>query len=314
VPTYFIDLRADAAGGNPVADAGGIVIRSNTLPNPSPASPLESTLLQAIVGRDVLLGTHGFHVNRADGIENLSHWNEWLDLGPNGLFVGVLWPGDSRWVPFVDYPIEGDEAIKSGKLLATYLRAKFSTAATISFVSHSLGARVVLETIRGLSGYKKLRTVTLLAAAIDDTCLNQEYQDAVQTAERVSVLASNCDEVLKWAFPGGNLLSGIVTRGAPYWHGALGRYGPNPPDQPSELMGSPILPDSWQIGHSSYINCSGAVTGPPQEAGPFGPLPLVVPSDRQAPLPAGAVAAPGGPEMQNWRPAWAAGFVSSRYR
>lgn len=312
--TFFIDLRADSAGGNPVADTGGIVIRSDAEPNPNPARPLEAALLQAIQGRDVLLGTHGFHVNRADGIENLSHWTEWLDLGPNGLFVGVLWAGDSRWVPFVDYPIEGDEAIKSGQLLAKYLLARFSIAATLSFVSHSLGARVVLETIRGLSASSKLRSATLMAAAIDDTCLNEEYQDAVQSIERVSVLASHCDEVLKWAFPGGNLLSGIVTRGEPYWHGALGRYGPNPPDRPSELFGSPILPEKWEFGHASYINCAGAVTGPPQEAGPFSPLPLVVPSDAQAPLPSGALASPGGPQMQNWRQAWAAGFASSRYR
>ena len=172
----------------------------------------------------------------------------------------------------------------------------------------------MLETIRRLSGSPKLKTATLMAAAIDDKCLNDEYQDAVQNIERVSVLASHCDEVLKWAFPGGNLLAGIVTRGEPYWNGALGRYGPNPPDRPSELFGSPILPDSWEVGHSGYINCSGAVTGPPQEAGRFGPLPLVVPSDPQAVLPPGALASPAGPQVQNWRQAWAAGFVSSRYR
>jgi len=312
--TYFIDLRADSVGGNPVTDPGDIVIRSDIEQNPNPARPLDASLLQAIQGRDVLLGTHGFHVSRANGIANLSHWNEWFDLGPNGLFVGVLWPGDSRWVPFIDYPFEGDEAIKSGQLLGKYLVAKFLGAATLSFASHSLGARVVLEAIRGLSGSPKLKTLTLMAAAIDDTCLNNEYQDVAQSIERISVLASHCDEVLKWAFPGGNLLSGIITKGEPYWDGALGRYGPNPPDRPSELFGSPVLPDSWRFGHSSYINCSGAVSGPPLESGQFGPLPLVVPSDPQAPLPPGALAQPSGTEMQNWRQAWAAGFVSSRYR
>jgi hypothetical protein len=121
--TYFIDLRADSAGGNPVADIGSIVVRSEEQPNPNPSTPLTPTLIQAIQGRDVLLGTHGFHVNRADGIANLSHWSQWLRLGGNGFFVGVLWPGDARWVPFIDYPIEGDEAMKSGQLLAEYLSA-----------------------------------------------------------------------------------------------------------------------------------------------------------------------------------------------
>ena len=310
--TYFIDLRADSAGGNPVADVGDIVIRSDAEPNPNPSMSLEPALLGAVHGRDVLFGTHGFHVTRADGIANLSHWTEWLNLGPNGIFVGVLWPGDARWVPFIDYPIEGDEAIKSGQLLALYLLAKFMGAASVSFVSHSLGARVVLEAIRGLKGSKKIKTVTLMAAAIDDTCLSDEYQDAAGQMQKISVLASRSDDVLKLAFPAGNLVSGIITRGDPYWHGALGRFGPNPPDQPSPVFPTPILPDTWQFGHFCYINCQGQVCGPPGEAASFQPSLLVVPSQNDAALPPSALGQPQGSEILNWRQSWAAGFVSSR--
>jgi len=78
-----------------------------------------------------------------------------------------------------------------------------------------------------------LKTLTVMAAAIDDTCLVKEYQDAAKQMGKISVMASSCDDVLKWAFPAGNLASGIVTRGDPYWHGALGRYGPNPANQPA---------------------------------------------------------------------------------
>jgi hypothetical protein len=299
--TYFIDLRADSAGGNPVADIGSIVVRSEEQPNPNPSTPLTPTLIQAIQGRDVLLGTHGFHVNRADGIANLSHWSEWLRLGANGFFVGVLWPGDARWVPFVDYPIEGDEAIKSGQLLAEYLSANFRGANSLSFSSHSLGARMVLETIRNIPSSFKLNAVAMMAAAIDDTCLSGEYKDAAARVGRISVLASSCDDVLKWAFPVGNPISGILTRGDPYWHGALGRFGPNPPDQPSSLSRTPILPDSWDFGHHSYINCMGAVVGPPSEASAFLPLPLYVPP-KGTQIPTSSL---------NWQQAWAAGFVSS---
>jgi hypothetical protein len=299
--TYFIDLRADSAGGNPVADIGSIVVRSEEQPNPNPSTPLTPTLIQAIQGRDVLLGTHGFNVNRADGIANLSHWSEWLRLGANGFFVGVLWPGDARWVPFVDYPIEGDEAIKSGQLLAEYLSANFRGANSLSFSSHSLGARMVLETIRNIPSSFKLNAVAMMAAAIDDTCLSGEYKDAAARVGRISVLASSCDDVLKWAFPVGNPISGILTRGDPYWHGALGRFGPNPPDQPSSLSRTPILPDSWDFGHHSYINCMGAVVGPPSEASAFLPLPLYVPP-KGTQIPTSSL---------NWQQAWAAGFVSS---
>lgn len=300
--TYFIDLRADSAGGNPVADASGVVIRTDTQQNPNPSQPLDAELVQAVQGRDVLLGTHGFHVNRANGIGSLSHWTEWLQLGDNGFFVGVLWPGDSRWLPFIDYPFEGDEAIKSGRVLADYLVSRFAGVNSLSFASHSLGARTVLEAIRNLTQAFKLKTLTTMAAAIDDTCLVGEYQDAAKQMGKISVLASSCDDVLKWAFPAGNLASGIVTRGDPYWHGALGRYGPNPANQPINLSQTPNLPESWNFGHHSYINSDGTVVGPPGESGSFA-LPLTVP--------------PQGTETpstdKNWQQAWAAGFVSTRF-
>ena len=171
--TYFIDLRADSVGGNPVASTDDVVVRTEGQQNPNPSTPLAPELVRSIQGRDVLLGTHGFHVNRADGIGNLSHWAKWVQPGLNGLFVGVLWPGDSRWVPFLDYPVEGNEAIKSGQLLAAYLGANFAGAASVSFASHSLGARVVLETIRRLPSSIRVSALMLMAAAIDDNCISR---------------------------------------------------------------------------------------------------------------------------------------------
>lgn len=300
--TYFIDLRADSVGGNPVADATGVVIRKDAQPNPNPAQPFDAELISAVQGRDVLLGTHGFHVNRANGINNLSHWNEWLELGDNGFFIGVLWPGDSRWLPFLDYPFEGDEAIKSGRVLADYLRRNFAGVNSLSFASHSLGARTMLEAIRNLNQSFQLKTLTLMAAAIDDTCLVDEYRESARQMGKISVLASSRDDVLKFAFPAGNLAAGIVTRGDPYWHGALGRYGPNPANQPTNLSQTPNLPESWDFGHHSYINTDGPVVGPPSESGPFA-LPLVVAPQGTKP--------PGS--VRNWQQAWAAGFVSTRF-
>jgi hypothetical protein len=302
--TFFIDLRADSAGGNPVASFEDVIVRTDVQPNPNPANPLDLQLLQAVKGREILLGVHGFNVDRTSGISNLSHWSEWLQLGSNGLFVGILWPGDARWVPVVDYPIEGNEAIRSGKLLAQYLSAHFTTANSISFVSHSLGARVVLETVRNLPSSLPPKTVTLMAGAIDDTCLSVEYQDAAATIGKICVLASQCDDVLEFAFPVGNPISGVLTRGSPYWHGALGRYGPNPPDSPRNLWKTRILPDTWDFGHHSYINCAGLATGPPLECGPFAPSASVVPQ-AGSPCPTNAL---------NWQQAWAAGFTSIHSR
>jgi pimeloyl-ACP methyl ester carboxylesterase len=299
--TYFIDLRADSVGGTPVASIDAVTIRTETQLNPNPSISLAPDMLQSVQGRDVLLGTHGFHVNRADGISNLSHWAEWLATAPNGVFLGVLWPGDSKWIPFLDYPVEGNEAIKSGQLLAAYLAANFAGAASISLASHSLGARVVLETIRRLPSSIRVNALILMAGAIDDNCLSNEYRDAVARVGKISVLASQCDDVLKWAFPLGNPLSGILTRGDPYWHAALGRTGPTPPDQPANLVKAPILPNSWDFGHFSYINTTGQI-GSPGESGRFA-LPAVV-QPEGSPRPSNA---------KNWQPAWAAGFASTRW-
>src|SRR5262249_41477296 len=300
--TYFIDLRADSVGGNPVASIDAVTVRTETQPYPNPSSPLTPEMLRLIQGRDVLLGTHGFHVNRADGISNLAHWAEWLAAAPNGVFLGVLWPGDSRWIPYLDYPVEGNEAMKSGQLLAAYMGANFSDASSVSFASHSLGARMVLETIRYLPASIPIKALTLMAAAIDDNCLSNEYKDAAARVAKISVLASQCDEVLKLAFPLGNPLSGILTRGDPYWHAALGRTGPTPPDQPPNLLQTPILSDSWGFGHGSYINCSGAAVGPPAEAGPFAQPTVVQPEGTAQPA-----------NALNWQPAWAASFALTRW-
>jgi hypothetical protein len=156
----------------------------------------------------------------------------------------------------------------------------------------------MLEAIRNLNQQAfKLKTLTVMAAAIDDTCLVNEYQDAAKQMSKISILASSCDDVLKWAFPAGNLASGIVTRGDPYWHGALGRYGPYPADQPANLWQTPNLPELWEFGHHSYINCDGALG-----ASPF-TVPLTVPPQGTS-KPCTA---------KNWQQAWAAGFVSTRF-
>ena len=103
-----------------------------------------------IRGRHVLIATHGFNVNRADGIACLSNWASLLQLPQPSAFVGLLWPGDSVWAHGLDYPEEPKIADEAGALLAAFINANFG-AASISFASHSLGARVVLETISQLS-------------------------------------------------------------------------------------------------------------------------------------------------------------------
>ena len=238
--TLFVDLRASANGG--VCAPGATAWKDGTLP------VSESDFEAQVRGQDLVLATHGFNVDRDDGIRSLSGWEGLCTLPPNGLFVGVLWPGDSRYLPVLDYPVEGDEAITSGRHLAAFLNAHAAGAASLSFASHSLGGRMVLETVAGLD--RGVRRLVLMAGAIENDCLAREYRDAAAKADEVYVLASRSDWVLQFAFPLGNPIGQILMHGHPYFRTALGRDGPA---QPIPQGGAWQIPDPWDYVHSDYL-------------------------------------------------------------
>jgi len=282
--TYFLDLRADSVGG---------ILAADVTPRNGWNAIAPDALDRQAQGRDILFVAHGFRVDRQGGIDRLSQWENRLQLGVSALFVGILWPGDSSWVLGLDYPVEGNEAIGSGKMLSQYINRDFADAASLSFASHSLGARVVLETARGLS--RRVRSLILMAGAIDDDCLTDEYRDAAGNAEHIAKLASKGDEVLKLAFPAGNFVSGLITRQSPYWHAALGREGPAAP-RADTVWPRWQIPDGWNYDHGDYFGGAPAVgplIAPPQDVPPQDTSPPVAPVD--------------------WKPAWSAAIAASRY-
>ncbi len=193
--TLFLDVRLWPVGGN-LANQVAMVQATNIADYQSiPAAQL----LSAIRGRHVLIATHGFNVNRADGIACLSNWEGLLQLGPPSVFVGLLWPGDSVWLHGLDYPEEPAVANDTGRMIGPFLDANFTGAASISFASHSLGARVLLATVSHMS--LPVRRATIMAGAIDDDCLNTEFRAAAAKIGKISLLASDRDTVLEWAFP-----------------------------------------------------------------------------------------------------------------
>lgn len=289
--TWFLDLRADKSGGGVANDVS--VYDQDVLITPATMD----RFLAAIDNRDLLFATHGFNVNRQKGRASLSYWEQWQSLPAGVVYLAVLWPGDSSWAPVIDYPIEGNEAIASGNLLAGFILKNLSGAASYSFVSHSLGARMVLQTIRGLAQKVPVRRLLLMAGAIDDNCLDVEYADTVGQIDKISILSSYNDDVLAMAFPLGNFAAGILTRGSPYWHAALGREGPQTTLQGKVQAGWEI-PNAWDYGHHNYL---------PQlaPAGPPLPLPQGVPP-LDSPLPAWG-------QFDEWQPAWSASINSTRY-
>jgi len=289
--TRFLDCRMNPVGGE-LATSVAVCQGTNLADYTGLAL---SDLLDAIRGQHVLIATHGFNVNRADGIACLSNWEGLLQLPPSSVFVGLLWPGDSVWAHGLDYPGEPKVADEAGALLGPFIDATFAGAGSVSFASHSLGARVVLETITNMQG--AVRRLTLMAGAVDDDCLTSEFQAAVANVEQVSILSSKKDEVLSFCFPAGNFFGGIFAAGHPWWRGALGHGGPTQP-LPANVLAPFAIPENWNYQHSNYLE----ITPPPA---PVLPVPTNVPPNGAA-YPANQAA--------GWSAAFSAAFVSTRFR
>lgn len=288
--TQFLDLRIQPVGGGL---ATAVSVNQGTSISNYAGLNLND-LLNSIQGRHVLIASHGFNVNRGDGIDCLSNWESLLQLPqPYSAFIGLLWPGDSVWAHGLDYPDEPKVADEAGKLAAAFIDARFHGAASISFASHSLGARVVLETISQMS--LPVRRVILMAPAIDDNCLTTEFQAAAAKVGTVSVLASKKDDVLSVAFPLGNFFAGIIAAGHPWWRGALGHGGPVLP-WPSNFQAPFEIPDNWKFEHGNYLQINSPE--PPALS-----LPVDVP-------PQGSVPPPGA----GWQESFSSAFASTRFR
>src|ERR1019366_989160 len=100
--TQFIDCRIQPVGGGLATTVS--VCQGTNIGNYTGLNL--SDLQESIQGRDVLIATHGFNVNRADGVACLSNWESLLQPHPFPGFVGLLWPGDSVWAHGLDYPDE----------------------------------------------------------------------------------------------------------------------------------------------------------------------------------------------------------------
>jgi hypothetical protein len=296
--TYFLNTRTSAVGGDVASQVTVLQVTNINItpgaPTPNMTIVPAANLVRAIVGKNVLLGTHGFKVSQSDGILSLGNWGGSLvQLGGSSIFVGILWPGDSAWLGALCYPAEGQHAMQAGNLLSKFIDANFAGAASVALASHSLGARVLLQTVAGLSTHVK--QITLMAGAINDDCLVKEYASAAQKVSRISILASAKDDVLAAAFPIGNIFEGIIDSGHPYWDAAIGRKGPSSPI-PSSIQGPWQIPDDWGYGHHHYIEKD------PETNPPINPPQDVPPQGTQTPRP------------DAWQPSWSAAVVSTRVK
>jgi esterase/lipase superfamily enzyme len=197
----------------------------------------------------VLFAVHGFNVSFEYGARSLARLEPQIGLGPSDVFFGVLWPGD-YWIPAVNYPFEGEVSTDCGRRLADFCRRWLNRAQSISFVSHSLGARLVLEAVKNLDG--QARVVCLTAAAISKDSLSTQYAGATAKASAVSILASHHDWVLGVAYRVGDPIAEILDPDHTPFQPALGYDGPPTPTYPP--IASPWqIPNDADYGHHDYL-------------------------------------------------------------
>ena len=152
---------------------------------------------------------HGYNVNKRAGQRSLLQLATHLAASSDSASVMTLWPGDDPRLSFSSYPIEGRDADDTAAELVRFVDRVVMPGAELSFVSHSLGARVALESAKRLKGHKvKIAHICLLAAAVDDICLASPaaYRDVALSATRIVILASEGDRVLRLAYPAGDFL------------------------------------------------------------------------------------------------------------
>jgi hypothetical protein len=254
MPTFILDLRSASQGG-------AVVPARLTLPAPT------LDVLQHCA--DIVFLVHGFNVSRQAGTVELGALAANLPALGAGAAVVVLWPGDSAIGP-LSYPFETNKADDSAVELAKFIADSLPQNPRLSLIGHSLGCRMVMETVRQLWIRDiPVAQVCLMAAAMDNDSLaaSEEYREAAMHAGEVCVLYSPADQVLRYAYPLGNLLSAFL-----HWNassdGALGFTGPRAASGgsvPGQVRPVGIL-GANRVNHGDYLPGAGGQLNSKQRA------------------------------------------------
>ena len=247
--TLYLNCRV---GGSDTSNATGAYVIEGNAEHSAPGmrSLPWPEVAERLSGRNLLFAAHGFNVTYVSGLRWAARLEDALrQAGTDALVIGVLWPGDF-WLPVINYPAEAEDAVRAGRRLATFVDHWCKGATSVSLVSHSLGARLVLEAIVRMQ--RKPRDVCLTAAAVDADCLSKQYREASGRAGRISVLASKSDKALSLAYPLGDFVSDILYDDDSPFRGALGREGPRPRLTPPPVEHAQI-PPADAFDHGDYF-------------------------------------------------------------
>ena len=226
-----------------------LLIGDGTAANPTFRPMTGAEIAEAVTGKNLLFATHGFNVGLKLGARQMAQLERRMAIAASATFWGVLWPGDF-FLTVVNYLFEACDAVECGKRLAALCNAQFGDAASLSFMSHSLGGRLILEAVKRLN--RKAKSMCLAAAAVDRDVLTRQYAVALANCESVAVLSSVRDRVLQLAYPGGDFLSDLFGDGDSPFRTALGFRGPRP--YPGASVAHHPIPKALDCDHSDYLH------------------------------------------------------------
>jgi hypothetical protein len=258
--TLFLNFRVSAVAG---AVVDPYLLEGDGTTSPPSLAVVDWARVPSIIGgKNLLFAAHGFNVNYQQGAYSLGSLGQRLAFDSPNLFIGILWPGDA-WIPVIDYPFEGDVAIDCGQRLAGFCESWCAQAQSLSFASHSLGARVILEAIGDLRVTARLACVT--AGAVNRDCFDAEYSGLLRNVRDIRCLSSHKDDVLKLAFAIGDPFADLLHDDHTPFRAALGDDGPSAPT-PDEVTTPWQIPDQQCYGHGDYLPSANAT--PPTSGEP----------------------------------------------
>ena len=179
----------------------------------------------AVNARELLILVHGFNNHQGEARAAYQAFRVRARrlagrarIGPlEDQLADAYWPGDAKWPGIADrldavvYPRAVATARDAGPKLAAYLATKPGLL-IVHFVSHSLGGRVVLETIERLRGRggPRIGKVCLMAAAVPTYMLfpGGALHDAAAEPAFLRVLFSESDLALRATFGVGQTFAG----------------------------------------------------------------------------------------------------------
>lgn len=205
----------------------------------------------------LLLLVHGFNVTEDSADSTYAKFESAvLKLAPTlSKDIGrIFWPGDERiyqlfsplWFPSkISIAVQG--AVPLARWISQACTQTDGTPIPLTIFAHSLGCRLVLETLFQLTKLEpKGRKVTavLMAAAVPENYIRSEqsFQRVKDFYPDVSILFSSEDSVLKHAFPIGSAISEPKYGLYPQAVGLRGR----PP------VGFRSRSEMYGFGHGSY--------------------------------------------------------------